>query len=340
MNYYLSTFAPGAGPIVQKIIKLLDPKNEVIKITDDSVFFRSDMLTKSIVQFPFSETLYSVVKLFDKNEDYTLGGMFGWALSDKDFISRLVRFSGRSGNTFRIVESRKNLDKTAFRHEVRSLEGKLQTEGCVIIDRGMADYDIRIVQKDDYGFIAIRLSDRPEQKNELDKNSINYSLAYLMLAFAEVKVNEIVCDPFCGGGIIPIVCEREFKCINVIASDIEIDTIITKLSAKLSKKYSIRIVRHGVHDLVNEISKVNVVVTDPPWGLSPVIADIAGFYARILSDLSEILVEGGRLVMLTSDDDRIIQAIEKNKRFAVIDKLCVEVSGRSAILWKLNNGVA
>lgn len=99
---------------------------------------------------------------------------------------------------------------------------------------------------------------------------INPTLAYVMCCLADLNNKDIIMDPFCGGGSIPIIATLEFNIKKFLASDISSKAVeYTKkniLEAKITKdKYSLFI--SDVKRLRIQKEYLDKIITNMPFGI-------------------------------------------------------------------------
>ena len=111
---------------------------------------------------------------------------------------------------------------------------------------------------------------RREWRKDFVPAGINPALAYVMCMMADIKNEETISDPFCGGGTIPITVSLYFDTKKVIASDISGKAVnITKKNfeeAKISKeKYFV--LQKGVRDLKFQKESIDKIISNLPFGI-------------------------------------------------------------------------
>lgn len=184
-------------------------------------------------------------------------------------------------------------------------------------------------------FIGLQLT-----KNSLHKRfvkpfnhpaAIKPPLAYAMLRLAEIKENETLLDPFCGGGTIPIEAAQIYRGkINVLASDINKKFLEgAKLNAKSAKvKKYIKFKIADACELENFYKKVDKIVTNPPYGVRMgKWKDLKSFYYNFLTSASKILSKNGKIVIINLKAAAFRNLIFKTKSFYISHERVVESGG-------------
>ncbi len=138
---------------------------------------------------------------------------------------------------------------------------------------------------------------------------------------------EILLDPFCGTGTIPVEAKLAYPGVTVIASDL--DPFATK-SAQIDASAAGVDISFAVSDAARlslRHSEISRVVTNPPWGLSVQAAGaLRGSFGPFWDELSRIMRFDGRIVFLAHQTGL---APPKYAPFQVVERNTVRVSGPS-----------
>lgn len=350
MYKYLISFIVGTKEVVLEALESALPNIKIIYSDNEYALFESSQLVTDTNRLPFVDQFYFIF-FFNKknaeiithktsidnidNHDNDIELLLMRLMNSSEFAQKLRDFDNQTRGTYRVVESARNHDKKMYRGLVYDLEEKIQWNRLVKIDRGHPKFEIRIVSKENFSFAGIRLSAPPEYKGKFERNSIDSYLANIMLQLSEINSVNILWDPFCGGGIIPLLAIQNFRVHKVYASDKNVDLIKEKIKGK-GDIYKNLIIKQGrFEDLQKDFEKVDRIVTDPPWGKIEEISDINEFYTNLLKIMSTKLNKNGIVVMLTSKEILINQVIDKQTFLKVDKQFNIVVSGKSAIIWKL-----
>lgn len=161
--------------------------------------------------------------------------------------------------------------------------------------------------------------------------AIKAPLAYAMLRLAELKESEILLDPFCGGGTIPIEAAQTFRKIKIFASDINENFLEgAKKNAKAAKVENL--INFKIADARNldkfynfEIDKI---VTNPPYGVR--IAkekNLKSLLSKFLESASRILSENGNIVIINLRAGLFRNIVLRTKKFNILHERVVESGG-------------
>lgn len=157
---------------------------------------------------------------------------------------------------------------------------------------------------------------------------INPALAYVMCQIAKLTPQDIVLDPFCGGGTIPISAALYFAVSKALASDVSGKAVdITQANAKaahLSKNFVA--FRSNVSALKLAPNSVTKIISNLPFGVRTGKHDSnIQYYNALKIQAERILVPGGKLVLLTQEKKLIGDVFRDN--FQILEKIDVTQSG-------------
>ncbi|MHA1863531.1 MAG: THUMP domain-containing protein [Candidatus Thorarchaeota archaeon] len=163
----------------------------------------------------------------------------------------------------------------------------------------------------------------PGKKSFFHPSMMNSTLARVMCNLAEVRVEDVVLDPFCGGG--GILCEASHIGASVIGMDLSWKLLvgaITNLS-EISTKYSI--IQGDAQHL--PIKSVHRIVSDPPYGrASSTRGNVAiKLVESWLENVDSILQSKGECLCLCGDSEMELPQIAQNAGFIVARQLRLRV---------------
>ena len=160
--------------------------------------------------------------------------------------------------------------------------------------------------------LMLRLSDerlkyRSRRPPEL-RAALRPTIAAAMVELAGVRDGHTVLDPMCGTGTLLLECSARFPKSNVFGSDESADAVSIakrrlgeKASMRRPEKASIR--QCTVADLPYDPGTFDRVMANLPWGKQVPVR--AGVYEAGLVRMMELVVDGGRVVLLTPRRDLI-----------------------------------
>lgn len=181
----------------------------------------------------------------------------------------------------------------------------------------------------DTNTVVERNLSRPEWRKHLVPAGINPTLAHVMCAAANLQPDDILMDPFCGGGTIPITAILDFDVQKILCSDISSKAVnYTKQNfaeAKINKnKYSVFI--SDIKRLRIQKNYLTKIVTNMPFGIR------AGkhnnnieLYKTFINYCYSALDANGTVVALTTEKTLIIENIKG--KFEIIKEIKIAQGG-------------
>jgi len=161
--------------------------------------------------------------------------------------------------------------------------------------------------------------------------------------FAEACKNDVLLDPFCGSGAIPLQRALHFPTKQIYAFDIE-SAMIGIVKRKIAQRRSLAgmtniiLKRLDIKNLDLELpaESIDKIVTDPPWGLYENIKmDIVDFYKLAFSKMEKVLKTGGIIVMLVGRQINIEPVLKEFPMLSLVQNFSVLISGKKANIIKL-----
>lgn len=201
---------------------------------------------------------------------------------------------------------------------------------------------------EDFRFLMspLRIQDKFGKDFDLFKRSwrkafvpagINPSLAYVMCQLADLTKDDVLLDPFCGGGTIPITAYVNFKPKKVLAADISGKAIdITKLNVEVAKIPSKKfvLIKSDVTKLKIPPKSVSKVITNMPFGIRVGTHEMnVRLYSNFREILEKILTQDGLALVLTAEKKLLREVMEG--RFKVEEILPIDQGGLKPSVFKL-----
>lgn len=331
---YFSSFPEGLKVTILQIASEGKIYSEIVAIGDNYIIYKSTKTQNEIRELYYFEVSFVIIKYFPN--DFCLDSQIKWIYKNlKYFMSSIIDIIGKSSKSLRIVESKKGGNVINYANKIKDIEFRISKN--INIDRGHPDIELRIIEREEYGLIGIRISKPPEYVDDFQKNSVRKEIAYIMNYLSEPSDLDIFLDPFCGAGMIPIMRSKMASYDKIIVSDIDTSNINQKISKLKYKFVNLTIIESSIQKLHTKLKiNVNKIVTDPPWGLIQNVPDIKDFYSIIFNKLIKITYSGSIIVLLTVYEDYIKQIVNNNHKILFIDqKLNVKVSGHNSVILKI-----
>ncbi len=150
--------------------------------------------------------------------------------------------------------------------------------------------------------LLLRLSDerlkyRSRRPPEF-RAALRPTIAAAMVELAQMSDGQTVLDPMCGTGTLLLECSTRFPQSKVFGSDESTDAVSIAKS-RLGGKASIR--QCALDDLPHDAGTFDRVMANLPWGKQVPVRP--GVYEAGLARMLDLVVDGGRVVLLTPRRD-------------------------------------
>jgi tRNA (guanine10-N2)-dimethyltransferase len=189
------------------------------------------------------------------------------------------------------------------------------------------DLEIRILITDTNVYVGIKIAEiirsnfekrKVQHRPFFSPISLHPKLARALVNLSLIKKDETLLDPFCGTG--GILLEAGLIGARAIGSDIEKKMIVG--CQKTLEHYKIKnytLIHSDIGQIFNQISKVDAVVTDLPYGKSTTTKgeNIKNLYNRAFEKIAQLLKNNSLAVIGSPDID--IYSIGK-KYFSILEK--------------------
>ncbi len=337
MNRFFGTFLSGAEEIVEGMLRERLEDVRILALPDGAVEFETAVPYSDLNLFCFNN-LFLV--LCEETAPAGEEGLNGWArrvLSLKTDWDAAGKNSGKI-KTFRLVVSQEN-KLVSLETSLRGrLEKRLSQASGLRVDRSRPDTEFWLLsRREGNRYFLKRLSRHTAYDKLLDPGELHPELAYMMCWLTSPKHTDIVLDPFCGHGAIPLQRCKRFPYREILAFDKD-EKVLARARQKLPKRPELRLEARDAFELRKLLpaGSVDAVITDPPWGFyGDVGMEIPEFYRRLLPELSFLLKSGGRLVLLTAAKEEFLSALSACPELLLEKSYRVLVSGKKCGLYKV-----
>ncbi len=242
------------------------------------------------------------------------------------------------GKTFRVVTSCQNQLVSVSPEAKRALERKIAGETGLRLNRGLPDVEFWVsLRRDGSAHFLKRLSRHRAYDKLLHPGELHPELAYMMCWLSKPNHRDIVADPFCGYGAIPVQRAKRFPFCQLFAFDTDAGAL-SLAREKLPRRENLVVAKHNALRLAEALPRkgVDAIITDPPWGLYEDLGiELAQFYRQMLDSFAEVLRSGGRAVVLTAGKWELEKALAGSE-FVRGERYDILVSGKKCGLFCLN----
>lgn len=329
MAEFVSTFTTGFKKVVEKNLPEIVSGCKILNIYDGIVHYKFNGNSHDLEKVVYFNNTFFVIKSW-----CNFSGNFSTMVNDFCSENKYLLISKGS---FRTRFVRENQFEKIDKKLVIKVEENVLKRSKLKIDRVSPSTEIWFdIRREGFAFCGQLISKREFTEKNLNKGELRPELAYLMCCFAELKENDVIAEPFCGYGSIPIQLAKKFRFLHLYVSDIDEE----KITALKEKKYFKQndFVSVEVQDAFSlkqiKDNSVDVIISDPPWGYFEDVGDIALFYDKMFSSFKRILKNDGKMIILSARKDELEYAAEKNN-YKIIERVDTLVNGKKACVYMI-----
>ena len=341
---YASTFISGVQDYVKTLLEQSLPNVTTLLVLDGLIVYRTDVPTGSIKKLRFLNNSFIVLRMFKtfSGKD-PLHEMVTAIVNDTSIRSVISTHldPGERGKSFRIIASHENQLVSLESHLRNAIEKKLSGINHLRVNRSKPQIEFWFLYRNEgYGFFLKRMTHHTAYEKILQKGELRPELSHLLCMLSEPEKDDIVLDPFCGFGSIPLERASSFPYNMIFAVDKDPDNVhfVKRKAKKLSRKQPLIVKCQDALDLhVFEDNFIHKIVTDPPWGFfEDVNMDMTHFYVLMLQEFCRILRREGIIVILTASKEEFTHALSTIEgKLSLIDTYNILVSGKKAAMYKI-----
>lgn len=329
MAEFVSSFITGFQKVVQKDLENRLKGIKILNVFDGLVHFSYSGNSHDLEKITYFNNTFFVIKtFFGKNINFE--NMIRAISSEKKYF--LI-----NKGTFRVRFSKENQFAKVEKNLSRKAETIVMQNSKLKINRVSPSTEIWYsIRRENFAFCGQLISKREFTEKNLNKGELRPEIAYLICCFSDFQKEQVIAEPFCGYGSIPIQLVKKFNFSKLYISDIDeekIKFISEKKQLKDNEKIEISV--QDAFDLKNIPSKsVGCVITDPPWGFYENIENIEDFYEKMFKSFSRILKDDGKMIILSARKEELEKTICK-MNIQITDRINTLVNGKKASLYKL-----
>lgn len=329
MAEFISSFITGFQHVVEKNLPQILAGVKILHVFDGLIHYQYAGDSHNLDKIIYFNNTFFVLKTM-KGKGLNFPSLVGAVSSEKKYyLINKGTFRVRFQNENQFVKVDKNISKKA--EETVLHNSKLH------LDRLSPTTEIWYsIRREEFAFCGQLISKREFTEKNLNKGELRPEIAYLICCYADLNQDDVVAEPFCGYGSIPVQLIKKFRFQKLFASDIDKEKISINMQKKqLKDNPQIDLSVNDAFVLPQIIDRsVDVVITDPPWGYFEQIDDIGEFYKKMFTSFKRILKENGRMIILSARKDEIEKAaLEMNVQ--ILSSLHTLVNGKKASLYKM-----
>ncbi len=332
---YFAQFIPGTEEIVAGLLRQRLKDLEIVSLSSGAGVFSTAVPYSSLNLFCFNN-LFRV--LYKGKAQPTPAGTEGFlrSLPSSPADWPAARENPAGHRTFRLMVSCKNQLIAVSRPARSALEKKLAAETRLRLDRSLPDSEFLVlVRADGSAYFLKRLTRHRAYDKLLHPGELHPELAYMLCWLTGPKPTDVVADPFCGYGSIPLQRAKRFPFASLLASD-QNPEALAYARRQLGARPHVAIEQRDALHLGLPPESLDAIITDPPWGLyGDQDLELPDFYQRMLGEFARLLRPGGRAVLLTAAKRELAQALENTATLRLVQRHDILVSGKKAAIFLL-----
>ena len=214
MAEFVSTFTTGFKKVVEKNLPEIVSGCKILNIYDGIVHYKFNGNSHDLEKVVYFNNTFFVIKSW-----CNFSGNFSTMINDFCSENKYLLISKGS---FRTRFVRENQFEKIDKKLVIKVEENVLKRSKLKIDRVSPSTEIWFdIRREGFAFCGQLISKREFTEKNLNKGELRPELAYLMCCFAELKENDVIAEPFCGYGSIPIQLAKKFHFLHLYVSDID-----------------------------------------------------------------------------------------------------------------------
>lgn len=329
MAEYVSSFITGFQDVVKKDLVQRLPSCKIISIYDGLVHYQYAGNSRDLGNIIYFNNTFFVLKTW-KGKGLNFPSMVGAVSSEKKYY--LI-----NKGTFRVRFSQENQFAKVDKNIARRAEETVLQNSRLTLDRLSPTTEIWYsIRREGFAFCGQLITKREFTEKNLNKGELRPEIAYLISSFADIQKDDVILEPFCGYGSIPVQLVKKFLFSKLYVSDIDNEKISMNSQKKQLKNNPCLDLRQA--DAFNlshiEDKSINLVITDPPWGFYEDIGDVKTFYKKMFASFDRILKDEGRMVILSARKEELEEVVSE-LGYKIEACLHTLVNGKKAGLYKI-----
>ena len=246
------------------------------------------------------------------------------------------------GKTFRIVTSRENQLISVENRLRTDMEKMISSKTGMIPDRRGGGAEFWFLSRSEGITLFMHRKDN-KSVYKPKKGELRPELAYCLNRLANPKADDIMVDPFCGYGAIARSRAQHFPCKEIHSLDINLKetSVLHRSSGDSQSPLGSNSQTYKKADIsqlpsIFQAQSVDVIVTDPPWGVFTPGLDILALYETFAQAVKHVLKPSGRVVILTAQKELIYEINKKWLQMQIVAHYDILVSGQKAAIFVIN----
>jgi tRNA G10 N-methylase Trm11 len=341
-NSYFSSFPAGMQFVVKSILEEQIPDVTVRQLFDGAVLFETEKTYDKLNLHCFNN-IFSPITYAEKMKPDDIESFIRHIVNSK-LRSEIITNNTKKFASFRVIISSGNRLVAIDNGLKAKLENLIAAQSKLKLNKRNPDAEYWILyRREGFCFFLKRLSRHSAYEKILNRGELHPETAFIMNWFAGAGRDDIVLDPFCGNGALPLKRALHFPAGHIYAFDAD-KAMVNAVKKKIAEKKSLASMKNltvkqaDIQNLDTELpsGSVDKIITDPPWGLyEDVKMEIDEFYSLALSKMEYVLKDNGIMVLLIGRHIDIESLLKSFPHLTLLHNYNVLVSGKKANMVKL-----
>uniref|UniRef100_A0A1B6LJN9 THUMP domain-containing protein n=1 Tax=Graphocephala atropunctata TaxID=36148 RepID=A0A1B6LJN9_9HEMI len=267
----------------------------------------------------FNGNLYPTIEEHDESSKMKiklLEKLNSQGMTDRIAVTSVLN-SSSSVLRFRVTCNRSGKHSFGSMDAARDFGGKLHDVFHWVVDLTSYNIDIVLNIIDNMAYVALGLTRQSKHRRNITHfgpTTLRATVCYNLLRLSSPQVGDIVIDPLCGGGSIPIEGALAYPSTYQICGDSH-DKAVNRsrcnIESQKDKSLSVDVLQWNATSLPLLTASVDVFVTDLPFGKrSGHKKDNRVLYKEVLMELGRVVrPHSGRAVLLTHDKRTFVRVL-------------------------------
>lgn len=328
MAEFISSFLTGFQDVVADDIKQKLKNCKILNVYDGLIHYKYDGNSRDLDKIIYFNNTFYVLKTM-KGKGLNFSSLIGAVSSENKYY--LI-----NKGTFRVRFMMENQFAKLEKNLVRKAEDCVLRNSKLTLDRLSPSTEIWYsIRRENFAFCGQLISKREFTEKNLHKGELRPELAYLICSYAKIKSDDVVLEPFCGYGSIPVQLSKHFPFKKMYINDIDEEKITLLRENKHLKKENIEIsAKDSLQSQTFLEKEISLVITDPPWGFYEDIGDVSVFYEKFLLSIKDSLSKNARIVLLSARGEEL-KAVAAKQNIKIQDGPHTLVNGKKAGIFTL-----
>lgn len=326
---YASTFPTGFEDVIREELLRRLPGVTVRRVDAGIVVYESALAPAKIAAVPFFTNGFSILTFCPQVPvDEPIGPILSAFRADPDGGQALMRACPRGKRRYGVKASVGSA-MAQVPHFLRAKLEKTLAEHGMLHKPEQPDVELWfLARREGYGFFGVRLEKTHAENRPPEKGELKPELASLLCVLTQPKPTDRFLDPCAGNGSIPIARALLGPAARIVSADANAAHVA--VTAKRAKALGVS-VESMVCDALSlsplPDGSIDVLVTDPPWG----VFDEKDFdYAALLRQISRVTAPGARIVVLLARHIALGRELSAHPELRPGKQLSVLVNGQKA----------